>query len=214
MLFSLYTHVQAGLAGGYLWITTNAILIAIMIILLIVPPIGYPQIGVISITIMMIPVAIGAIMIGPVSGLILGFIFGVTSLIRCFTGDAFGATLFSLNPVYTIILCFVPRILMGWLVGLIFLALSKIKKPKMLSYIVASLSAAVLNTVFFMSGLILLFWNTEYLRNIGSGTILGLLSLILVNAIVEAAVCMIIGTAVTKALSKVSDRRNASAAAK
>jgi uncharacterized membrane protein len=197
-----------------LWITRTAILTAIMLILLIIPQIGYPTVGPISITIMMIPVAVGAIMVGPACGLFLGFIFGVTSLIRCFTGDVFGAALFGLNPAYTVILCFIPRILMGWLVGIIFQALHRIDKTRMVSFVVASLSAAALNTIFFMSGLILLFWNTEFLRNLGKGTIIGLLSLVVVNVIVELAVCMIIGTAITKALSKVVEKRVPAAVSK
>jgi hypothetical protein len=83
----------------------------------------------------------------------------------------------------------------------IFRALHKIDKTRIISYLVASLSGAVLNTVLFMGALILFFWKTEFIQGLSGGTIAGLLALILVNAVAEAAVCMIVGAAVTKALS-------------
>jgi uncharacterized membrane protein len=183
-----------------LWMTKTAILTAIIIILQFTP-IGYIQIGPLSITIMMIPVAIGAILVGPMCGLFLGFVFGATSFARCFGLEYFGSMLLSINPVYTFIVCMAPRMLMGWLVSVIFRALHKIDKTRIISYLVASLSGAVLNTVLFMGALILFFWKTEFIQGLSGGTIAGLLALILVNAVAEAAVCMIVGAAVTKALS-------------
>jgi uncharacterized membrane protein len=187
------------------WIAKTAILTAIIIILQFTP-IGYIQIGALSITIMMIPVVIGAILVGPMCGLFLGFVFGITSFARCFGLEPFGTVLLGINPVYTFIVCMAPRVLMGWLVGLIFRALNKIDKTRIISFLAASLSGAVLNTVFFMSALILFFWKTDYIQGMSHGTILGLLGLILINAISEAVVCMVVGTAVTKALSKAGSR--------
>lgn len=56
-----------------------AILIAIMIILAFTP-LGYLKFGLIEITLMVIPVAVGAIVLGPLCGAILGGVFGITSL--------------------------------------------------------------------------------------------------------------------------------------
>lgn len=177
-------------------------------------PIGYLTVGVIQITFIMIPVAVGAIMVGPASGAFLGLVFGATSFAQCFGLNVFGTTLLGINPIYTAILCFVPRILMGWLVALIFRALHKIDKTRIVSYMVASLSGAVLNTVLFMIGLSLLFGQTDYIKNGMGVTIIALFAAILVNAIVEAGVCMIIGTAITKALSKVVEKRVPAATSK
>ena len=60
-----------------------AILIAIMIILAFTP-LGYLKFGLIEITLMVIPVAVGAIVLGPLCGAILGGVFGLTSFIQCF----------------------------------------------------------------------------------------------------------------------------------
>ncbi len=57
-----------------------AILVAIMLIFAYTP-LGYLKAGPIEITFMVLPVAIGAIILGPAVGAILGGIFGVTSFI-------------------------------------------------------------------------------------------------------------------------------------
>ena len=49
---------------------------------------------------------------------------------------------------------------MGLLCGWIFRGLARIDKTKIVSYVVAGLSGALLNTIFFMSSLILLFGRT------------------------------------------------------
>ena len=46
-------------------------------------PLGYLNIGPLAISFNMIPVAIGAIALGPVGGLILGGVFGITSFLQC-----------------------------------------------------------------------------------------------------------------------------------
>ena len=144
----------------------TAILTAI-IILMAFTPIGYIKTAGLEITLIMIPVAVGAILMGPGTGALLGTIFGITSFIQCFGFSAFGAVLLELNPIYTFILTIVPRVLMGWLVGLIFRTLHRIDKTNFISFAVASLSGAVLNTVLFIGGLFLLFGNTEYIRGWG-----------------------------------------------
>ena len=45
---------------------------------------------------MAIPVAVGAIVLGPISGAFLGLVFGLTSFSQCFGADTFGTTLLEL----------------------------------------------------------------------------------------------------------------------
>jgi len=72
---------------------------------------------------------------------------------------------------------------------------------------VASLSGAVINTVLFVGALILFFGTSDYLQSFGPNlpAILGVL--ITINAVIEAAVCMVAGTAITKALSITMKRK-------
>jgi uncharacterized membrane protein len=182
-----------------LWMVQTAILTAI-IILMAFTPLGYLKVGTVSITFLTLPVVIGAILVGPLSGAVLGCVFGLTSFAQCFGMDVFGTTLLGINPVLTFILCLVPRILMGWLVGLIFRALTQVDRSKTWSFVIASLSGAVINTVLFVGALIWFFGNSAYLRQFGDNIPAILAVLVTINAAVEAVVVMIAGTGITKAL--------------
>ncbi|MBP8989559.1 MAG: ECF transporter S component [Clostridia bacterium] len=183
-----------------LWMVQTAILAAI-VFLMAFTPLGYLKSGPVSITFLPIPVVIGAVMVGPICGLILGGIFGLTSLIQCFGMDAFGTALMSINPLYTVIMTMVPRLLMGWLVGVIFKGASK-KDPKgTWSYVLASFCGPALNTLLFVSALILFFRDADVVRELGDNVKAIVLALISTNALIEAVVCTIAASAITKVLA-------------
>jgi len=171
-------------------------------------PLGYFRTGAIEITLLTIPVIVGAIILGPAAGAFMGGVFGLTSFIQCFGLSPFGAVLLGINPVYTFIICFIPRVLMGWLCGVIFKAL-KNRTPKFVSFSVASLSGSLLNTIFFMSALMLLFGNTEYIQSFnpeGLSVISFVIAFVGANGLIEAAACFIVGTAISRAVYKYTNR--------
>lgn len=178
-----------------------AILVAIMLVLAFTP-LGYLKVGVIEISFMMVPVAVGAIVLGPLAGLILGGVFGATSFFQALGMSPFGVALMAINPFYTFILTMVPRILMGWLSGLIFHGLYQNDKTRFVSYGAASLSSALLNTIFFMTTLILLFGNSDFIKGFqGEMSLLPfVVAFVGVNGLVEAIATMILGGAVSRAL--------------
>ena len=106
-----------------------AIFIALIIMLAFTPMLGYIKIGPLSITTVIIPVVIGAVVLGPAYGALLGFIFGLTSFLQCFMGDAFGAALVGISPFRTFITCIVPRVLVGIVPGLLFRLIMNIEQP-------------------------------------------------------------------------------------
>ena len=110
-----------------LMLTQNAVLAGIVVFMAFTP-IGYLKLGTVEMTFIMIPVAVGAITLGEKSGAFLGLVFGISSFIQCFGLSPFGASLLAINPLYTFIMCLVPRVLMGYLCGVIYKLLSKIKK--------------------------------------------------------------------------------------
>ena len=178
-----------------------------IILLMAFTPIGYIRIPglALSITLLVVPVTVGAIILGPVSGAILGGVFGITSFIQCFGMDPFGSTLLSINPIGTFVVTMLPRILMGWLSGIIFISIKKIDRTKSVSYAVTSLAGPLLNTVLFMSTLILIFYRTEFIQGIASGmgtnNVFAFVSVFVgINGLVEAAICFILGTAISKAV--------------
>lgn len=187
-----------------------AVLIAVMLILAFTP-IGYLKVGALSISLMTVPVVIGATILGPGAGAVLGLVFGVTSFYQCLAGDAFGAMLLSINPFYTFLVTIPTRTLMGWLVGLIFKALWKVDRTKTVSFFVAGLLGAFLNTLFFMSMLMICFGHTEYLQSFnatGANLVMFAVAFCGINGLLEMPLCCVLGGAIGKALN-VAFKKNA-----
>ncbi len=171
-----------------------------------------PIAGVFELTLAMIPVAIGAILLGPVAGTCLGGVFGICSYIQCFGISAFGTMLFTENPFFAFLVCVPTRILMGFLVAVIYKGVHKLflkfeEKHHSFSVSVASLSAPVLNTVFFLGMFALLYINGASWTSVAAGkNAQGLWQVLFamagINAIVEIAVCAVIGSAVVIAVQQ------------
>ncbi len=157
-------------------------------------------------TLATIPVVIGAIIIGPAAGAALGAFWGLTSFFQVFgilgmPADPSGPLLFSISPILTIILCFVPRILVGFICAWIFRGLKKIDKTNFICYLVTNISGALLNTVLFLSALVLFFWSSSAFKEIReqySSAFSSVLAIASVNMLAEVLSCAIIGTAVSK----------------
>ena len=175
-------------------------ILALMTALLIVfsfTPIGSIPVGPLVITLNIIPVAIAAVALGPRGGLAMGCVFGLLSFLQALgvgIPSGMGAMLVSINPTLAFIQRFVPRALDGLLVGAIFNACDRTVGPKTGCF-VAGFCSAFLNTLFFMSALVLLFGNTEYLQGLikGRNIIVFICAFVGVNAVVE----MIASTLIT-----------------
>ena len=87
-----------------------AVLIALTLVMAFTP-LGYLKNRRIVRFISEYSVAIGATVLGPVAGLTLGTIFGLTSFLQCFGMDAFGTAMLSVNWFYTFVICVVSRAL-------------------------------------------------------------------------------------------------------
>lgn len=120
--------------------STLALLIAVVVVMSFTP-LGYLVIGPLSMSLLTIPVAIGAIVMGPVDGLILGLAFGCTSFFNAMSGgSAMGTALFSINPFGCFVVCVVARVLMGLCTGLVFQGLTKWNKfPQKLNCAISGL---------------------------------------------------------------------------
>ena len=176
-----------------------------IILIMAFTPVGYIRVGALSISLITIPVAIGAIAVSPLSGAFLGLIFGITSFIQCLTGDPFGAALISVNMLFTFLVCIPTRTLAGFLTGYIYRML---RKPlKAVSYYISGFSMAFLNTVFFMGTLVLCFWHSEAVQSwaVSLGTtapFMFILASVSLNAIIEWIFTTIIAGSIGFALNK------------
>ncbi|MCL1903011.1 MAG: ECF transporter S component [Oscillospiraceae bacterium] len=178
------------------------VLIAVMIIFH-TTGISYIKVGVFSLTIMAVPMIIGAITTGRTGGMVLGAVFGITTLLLPET-----QIFMSVNPLLAILLCVGARVLLGFLCAIIFECFKKYDKTKILSFGATGLLTSLLNTLFIIGGITLLFAsNPSVLREFGMEGVSRLnffaifISLVGVQAVIEATVCTIISGVVAKAVT-------------
>ena len=169
-------------------------------------PLGYLNIGPLAISLNMIPVAIGAVALGPTGGAFLGAVFGITSCLQCVGiggTSQMGMLLFEISPVLTVIQRLIPRILAGWISGWIYQGVKKAAGSTWSGF-VTGFCAALLNTVLFMLALILLFRNTEYLQGIigGRNILVFICTFVGINAVVEMLASTVAVGAVSSALTR------------
>lgn len=94
------TTTAAAKRSSTLYMVELAMMIAI-ILLMSFTPLGYLRTPGLSITLLTIPVAVGAIILGPKGGAVCGLAFGATSFYMAVTGSsAFAAALFNINPFW------------------------------------------------------------------------------------------------------------------
>ena len=102
----------------------------------------------------LIPVVLGAIILGPIAGMILGITVGVVITINAFVGtDVFTLFLYQNSPIMTFLIIFVKGSLAGFVPGVIYKALRK--KPLLATFI-AAMSAPVVNTAVFIIGALII----------------------------------------------------------
>lgn len=191
------------------YMTFMAMFLAIEIIL-VVTPLGYIPIGPLSATTMHIPVIIAGIALGRKAGAQLGLVFGLTSLIRATLQP--GITSFCFSPFVTIgnisgdwrsvVIALVPRILLGYLAGVIFDLLKDKFNNENVAAVASALVGAITNTVLVLGG-IYLFFGGAYADaiNIAYSTLLvTLLGVVTTNGIVEAIIGAIVALLAYKAI--------------
>ena len=168
---------------------------------------GRVPIGPLNMSFLTVPIAVGAMLLGPVQGMILGAVFGLCSLWDAVTGSG-GMTniFFGISPVHTVILCVVTRALMGLLTGLVFKAIRKIDKTNTIAYFVGAFSAPFLNTLLFMGYIVAAFYGTEYVQGLvadkgATNPLMFVVLLVGLQGLIEMVVCTITGGAASKGVA-------------
>ena len=133
----------------------NLVLLAILAALIVgLQFIGGISIGPFSITLTLIPIVVGAILLGPVFGAVLGLVFGLIVSIFSITGrDPGGQMVFAASPVIAWALCLLKGAAAGFLPAVVYRAV----KQKTLAAYLASMTAPVANTGIFIVGMLLFF---------------------------------------------------------
>lgn len=194
-----------------LFLTQLALLVAIEIVMKMIG-LGSVPVGPLYMSFLTVPVAVGAIVMGPMAGMILGGVFGFVSFMDAIRGASImTSNLLAVSPLHTFILCFGMRVLMGLCVGWVYRGMARLTQSGTASCFVASLSAPLLNTLFFMGYIVLAFYQTEYVQGLvaangAANPLMFVVLLVGVQGIVEAAVCSAVGTAVSVGLKKALGR--------
>lgn len=192
--------------------TQLALLTAITLVLAYTP-IGYLPLGPFNVSFLAVPVCIGAVVMGPGVGAFLGLVFGLTSFGNALSGgSAMGVALLSVSPAGYFVQSVVGRVLMGLCVGLIFRALSRLTGRSLASYVTAAVCAPLLNTVFYMGLMCLIFYNCAYVQNLVATTgaanpILFVLAVVGAQGLIEILVCGVVGTIISKAVDTALGKR-------
>lgn len=198
------------------YMSIMAMFLAIQIIL-VVTPLGYLPIGPISATTMHIPVIIAGIALGKKAGAQLGFVFGLTSVLNA----TFRPTLtsFCFSPLcndwrnrnwMSLLIAFVPRILLGYLAGLIYEKLCRKGINENVGIIAGALTGAITNTVLVLGG-IYLFFGSAYADaiKVAYDTLIAvLLGVVATNGIAEAILGAVATLLVCKAIRPITRKFN------
>lgn len=156
-------------------------------------PLGFPTIPPISLTILHIPVIIGAILMGPTCGGILGGAFGLLAMVKAAMSGTAADLLFSPfasgAPVRSMVMCIVPRVLLGVFAALLYRLFKKLMGG-IPALAVSCVLATLLHTVMVL-GSMWLFFNAMPLRNV-------FLTAASLNCVLEMVAAGVVGTAVCK----------------
>lgn len=182
-------------------------LLVAVVIVMCTTPLGTIPIGPLSITLNMIPVAIAAIAVGPIGGLIVGTVFGMFSFLQAlglFVPSGMGVLTMAYSPLLTFIQRVVSRALVGLLAGFIAKSVAKLSNTVVACFVTGG-CAALLNFILFMGMLILFFSGIDSLASawITKGVVAYLVATFMSNTIFEiistTLLTGIIGTGLYKA---------------
>lgn len=209
---------QAGSRISIIGMVQTAIFGAIIIIMAFTPFLGYIPLGFTRATILHVPVIIASLLLGPKKGGVLGFLFGLTSFINNTMNPT--ATSFVFTPFYSVgevsggigslIICFVPRILVGILPFYVYKLAMYFRSKRGKSgvsnagLILAGVTGSLVNTLLVMN-LIFVFFREGYAaaNDVAvSAVYTFILSIIGINGVPEAIVAGVLTLCIGRVLMK------------
>ena len=132
-----------------------ALLIAMVVVMQFIGGM-IPPIGGFTISLVLIPIVIGAAVYGIAAGALLGAAFGVIVFINCITGaDPGGAMVFQANPILCFLVVMGKGVLAGIASGWMYKLFSK--KNSYLAMLMAAIICPVVNTGTFIACMLLFF---------------------------------------------------------
>ncbi|WP_295363263.1 ECF transporter S component [uncultured Pseudoramibacter sp.] len=196
------------------WLVTLAMFAAI-IVLLAFTPLGLIPLPFIKATTIQIPVVIGAILLGPLAGAILGGVFGICSMVNATVAPTPMSFAFSpalamnaAGAVKAVWIALGCRICIGIVAGWLWRGLKKVKMNDIPALAITGAAGAMTNTALVMGSIYLLLAQ-EYAKSIGSSmsaVFKVIMGVVAGNGIPEAIVTAILVTVIGKALLALTKR--------
>lgn len=194
------------------WMVSVALMAAI-VVLLANTPLGMIQLPIIKATTVHIPVIIGAILLGPAAGAILGATFGICSLISntmaptllLFAFSPFLSTTGLVGAVKAIWISVGCRIMIGVVAGWLWILFKKIKLNSYVALAITGFVGSMVNTVLVMGSIyVLLAKQYAQAREVGKSAVFGLImGTVTASGIPEAIAAAILVVALGKVLLRV-----------
>lgn len=194
------------------WLTSVALMAAI-VILLANTPLGMIQLPIIKATTVHIPVIIGAILLGPAAGAILGCVFGVCSMISNTMAPTLLSFAFSpfmsmsgiagaMKALWISVGC---RIMIGVVAGWLWILLKKLNVNQLLALPIVGFVGSMTNTVFVMGSIyILLAGEYAAARTVAADAVWGLImGTVLASGIPEAIAAAVLVVLIGKVMLSV-----------
>ena len=182
-------------------LTTAGILTAIVVVFQFIG--ASIKFGTFSVSLVLIPIVIGAALGGKYVSAWLGFIFGIVVLL---SGDA--ATFFTINPIGTVITVILKGTLAGFVGGIAFELLKKINTY--FAVIISAILVPITNTGVFLIGCKLFFFDTikEWAVGFENTFTYMIVALVGMNFIFELAINIVLSPSVVGAVNVLSKKRN------
>lgn len=181
-----------------------ALLAAVVVVLQLISYVI--KIGTFNLSLVLIPIVVGAALFGPRVGAFLGAVFGVVVTACCVTGmDAGGAILWNASPVLTAAICIIKGAAAGFCAGWV-ATLFKGEKSRYVGVVLAAVVAPIVNTGLFLLGLSTCFYGILVEWAGGADLLYYIVfGLVGVNFLIEFAINVVLSPAVVrivKALTK------------
>ena len=193
------------------WKVTVALMVAI-VLLLANTPLGLIQLPIIKATTVHIPVIIGAIVLGPMAGAILGATFGICSIISNTTAPTLLSFAFSpflapdmVGMAKALWIALGCRILLGVTAGWLWILVKKIRIPKIITLAGVGFVSSMLHTIYVMGSIFLLL-AAQYAeaKDVATTAVFGLvMGTVTASGIPEAIAAAILVAAIGKVVLKV-----------
>ncbi len=181
-------------------------------IIVLLQQIVIPLPGGLSLSLVLIPIVVGAVLFGPAAGALLGGVFGVLVAIMAVQGRLGTLTtmMVTYNALLTVVICVLKGTAAGWVAGLIAKAF---RKRAFVGILLAAAAAPVVNTGIFLLGMLTVFRSVmmEFAAGIGMGDAgalyFAVVVLVGVNFIIEFTANLILSPAIASIVKAVKKLR-------